>query len=61
MLFHSCLIVLFAISLIAWIIATVYAFVKKEALPMMITLVILNVINLLIAFTAKQGGAKNEQ
>lgn len=53
MLFHSCLIVLFAILLIAWIIATVYAFVKKEALPMMITLVILNVINLLIAFTAK--------
>ena len=49
MLVHSCLIVLFAISLIA----TVYAFVKKEALPMMITLVILNVINLLITFTAK--------
>lgn len=53
MLVHSCLIVLFAISLIAYIIATVYAFVKKEALPMMITLVILNVINLLITFTAK--------
>ena len=53
MLVHSCLVVLFAISLIAWIIATVYAFVNKEALPMMITLVILNVINLLIAFTAK--------
>lgn len=50
---HSCLIVLFAILLIAWIIATVYAFVKKEALPMIITLVILNVINLLIAFIAK--------
>lgn len=53
MLFHSRLIVLFAISLIAWIIATVYAFVKKESLPMMITLFILNVINLLITFTAK--------
>ena len=50
---HSCLVVMFAISLIAWIIATVYAFVKKEALPMIITLAILNVINLLITFTAK--------
>nr|DAL70862.1 MAG TPA: hypothetical protein [Caudoviricetes sp.] len=50
---HSCLVVMFAISLIAWIIATVYAFAKKETLPMMITLVILNVINLLITFTAK--------
>lgn len=49
---HSCLVVMFAISLIAWIIATVYAFAKKETLPMMITLV-LNVINLLITFTAK--------
>ena len=53
MVVHSWLIILFAISLIAWIIATVYAFVKKEALPMMIALVILNVINLLITFTAK--------
>lgn len=53
MLVHSCLVVLFAISFIAWIIATVYAFVKKETLPMMITLVILNAINLLISFTAK--------
>lgn len=53
MLVHSCLIVMFAISLISWIIATVYAFVKKEALPMIITLVILNIINLLITFTAK--------
>lgn len=53
MLVHSCLVVLFAISLIAWIIATVYVFVKKEALPMMITLVILNAINLLITFTTK--------
>lgn len=53
MLVHSCLIVMFAISLIAWIITTVYAFAKKETLPMMITLVILNVINLLITFTAK--------
>lgn len=32
MLVHSYLIVLFAISFIAWIIATIYAFVKKEAL-----------------------------
>lgn len=29
MLVHSYLIVLFAISFIAWIIATIYAFVKK--------------------------------
>ena len=53
MLVHSYLIFLFAIYFIAWIIATIYAFVKKEALPMMITLVILNVINLLITFTTK--------
>ena len=53
MLVHSYLIVLFAISFIAWIIATIYAFVKKEVLPMIITLAILNVINLLIMFTAK--------
>lgn len=53
MLVHSYLIVLFAISFIAWIIATIYAFLKKEALPMIITLAILNVINLLITFTTK--------
>ena len=44
---------LFLSRIIAWIIATIYAFVKKEALPIMITLVILNVINLLITFTTK--------
>ena len=51
MLVHSCFMVMFVISFIAWIIATVYAFVKKETLPMLIALVILNVLNLLISFT----------
>lgn len=45
--------IVFAILFFAWIVTIVYAFVKKETLPMIITLVILNAISLLISFTTK--------
>lgn len=45
---HAIFVVLFFISLFAWIVTVIYAFIKKEIMPMLITALILNIFNVLV-------------
>lgn len=45
---YTIFVVLFFISLFAWIVTVIYAFIKKEIMPMFITALILNMFNVLV-------------
>ena len=45
---YTIFVVSFFISLFAWIVTVIYAFIKKEIMPMLITALILNMFNVLV-------------
>lgn len=45
---YTIFVVLFFISLFAWIVTVIYAFIKKKIMPMLIVALILNIFNALV-------------